>query len=431
MEELEGLEVFKFGGASVKSAEAVRNVHAILASQPNKPRVVIISAMGKTTNALEEVVELAMQNDTSFLDKLDEVAVFHRRIIDDLFEETRPSLEGELALLLQGVKAHLEARNRNNHDYLYDQVIALGELYSTTIISHYLNAQGLNNQWFDARKLVKTDYRYREAQVDWVRSSSQIQQSMQAYFSNSTGSIAITQGFIGGADSLNATTLGREGSDYSAAIFAYALGAESVSIWKDVPGVLNADPRKFEHTQQLAEISFREAIELAYYGASVIHPKTIKPLQNRNIPLWVKSFVNWEERGTLISQNTDFDAAIPSFISKGNQQLISFSARDFSFIVEEHLSELFNHFSACKVHVNMMQNSAINFTICADESAQKFEALRALIQPHYEVRYNSGLELLTIRHYDEATIGKLTAGKQKFMEQRTRHTYRVVLGPTD
>lgn len=420
--------VFKFGGASVKSAEAIENVAHILKQYPQKNIVVVISAIGKTTNAFEGVWRhLIAKKPQVAKAQFEEIWNDHQAIVQSLFASTPPVLAAKLKNYREQIETLISGGNAAQPDYLYDQLVSFGELFSTTIIAAYLQETGIENQWFDARSIIKTDYAYRHGNVDWVKTKAQVLKNILPYFTQGEGQCAITQGFIGGADALNTTTLGREGSDYSAAILAYSLDADAIYIWKDVPGVLNADPKLFDNVAKRDEISYKEAIELAYYGASVIHPKTVKPLQNKSIPLWVKSFVQPELPGTLIHENSTRDAEMPAFITKANQRLLSLATKDFSFIVEEHLSEIFHLFAQHKASINMMQNSAINFSVAVDDVPERLNPLIEALHRNYAVRFNSGLELLTIRHYNETIIKQLTSGRQKLMEQRTRHTYRVVM----
>ena len=422
------VSVFKFGGASVKDARSVANVKAILEKYNADKIAVVVSAMGKTTNAFEKVWKsINEKNRIQAGEELKQIEDFHLAIVEELFPENALKIKIAIQKILEIPKDAIEGKINGKPDYIYDQIVSCGELLSSTIVSHYLNANDTSNQWFDARTIIKTDYHFRSAHVDWPKTQLQVEQTLQSFFQLGDSKIAVTQGFIGGADSLNTTTLGREGSDYSAAILAFALNANQVLIWKDVPGVLNADPKFFPEAEKLDEISYKEAIELAYYGASVIHPKTLQPLQNKKIPLWVKSFKSPEEKGTLIHENTAFDSSRPSFIIKHNQRLISLATKDFSFIVEEHLSEIFHLFAQHKVTINMMQNSAINFSVSVDDDLLRLNALVEELSGKYTIRFNTGLDLLTIRHYDKPTRKKLTANKSILMEQRTRNTYRVVL----
>jgi aspartate kinase len=343
----------------------------------------------------------------------------------DLFQERHYAAYNAVEEVFEGLRARFNQPFPENFDFEYDQIVSLGELLSTQIISAFLNEQGHATRWADSRLLIRTDNRYREGNVDWKKTEELIRERLIPAFEHND--ILVTQGFIGATGEGFTTTLGREGSDYSAGILAYCTDAESVTIWKDVPGMVNADPKHFENTVKLDQISFREAIELSYYGASVIHPKTIKPLQNKGIPLYVKSFLQPEAEGTVIQESTANDHLIPSFIVMKNQVLFSINRRDFSFIVEEHLSDIFKRFASIGVKINLMQNSALNFSILADRSKTDPEKVIAHFTDNYEVRYNEGLELVTIRHYDAATLAMLSEGKETLVEQRTRHTARLVL----
>ena len=421
------MKVFKFGGASVKDAESVRNVARIVKEYSSEPLVVVVSAMGKSTNAMEAVHRAVFAKDHEAVTKaLDVVKDFHFKIIEELFEDSalvHSVIDNIFKELEQFVGGFIQPKS----DYIYDQVVSIGELISTQIISHYLNACDLENLWFDARKLIKTDYNYREGHVDWNRTQTQVNETIGSYLMEGHGRIAITQGFIGGADNLNTTTLGREGSDYSAAILAWCLPTTDVTIWKDVPGVLNADPRYFEETSKRPQISYKEAIELAYYGASVIHPKTIQPLQDKKIKLFVKSFINPLDSGTLISEDQSKDGDQPALILKPNQRLISIATRDFAFIVEENIRDIFEHFSQHKVKVNLVQNSAINFSVSVDDHPEHLQSLISELQQHYKVLYNDDLDLLTIRHYTPEIIEQFTSLRTVLVEQKTRLTYRALL----
>lgn len=417
------INVFKFGGASVKDAEAVRNVANILRRYPDRKLMVIISAMGKTTNALErllQVVNKPSERNRELLFIYD----FHHNIVTELFDDNAKFPE-EFDDIFNAFGKFLDSLMFDDEDFAYDQVVSFGEVLSTLIISNYLDHAGIQNKWLDARELIATDNTYREAVVDWITTEKAIREGVLPRFEEMN--VCISQGFIGYCQQGFTTTLGREGSDFSAAIFAYALDAQDVTIWKDVPGMLNADPKWFDDTKRLDKISYREAIELSYYGATVIHPKTLKPLQNKSIPLYVKSFLRPEERGSEIQKSTVSDALIPSFIFKMEQVLISITPRDFSFIVEENISQLYGIFAQHGVKINLMQNSALNFSVCVDYDAKKFEHLIAALQENYNVLYNSDLELVTIRHYDSDTINRVTKGKEILVEQRSRQTARMVM----
>ena len=424
------LKVFKFGGASVKDADSVRNVAEILQKNAPEKLVVIVSAMGKTTNALEKVLTAWYENDERLTAFLQDVISYHEEIIKALFPDKNHPVYFKTDLLFGELEGNLSTLPTLNYDFDYDQVVSFGELISTTIISEFLINQSFNCQWFDVRELIRTDETWREGKVEWETTGSQIKAKVSSFL-NSTESkpiIAITQGFLGATAEGATTTLGREGSDYTASVFAYVLQAEEMVIWKDVPGLLNADPKYFSITEKLASISYREAIELAYYGATVIHPKTIKPLQNKDIPLRIKSFVDPLSEGTLIHQNTSADSLIPSFIFKVNQVLISISARDFSFIDEQSLSEILAVFASNSIHISLMQNSAISFSVCVDFNERRLSQLFEALGKDYKVRYNTGLELITIRHYDQATIDRvLEDGKTVLLEMRSRLTAQFVV----
>jgi len=421
------MKVFKFGGASVKDAEAVKNVANII-NLYGENLVIVVSAMGKTTNAMEKIAEAYFSKKVAETESLvNEVIEFHKNIFTNLGLENSIS-PNSVERLFTELKQKTKQEPTANFDYEYDQIVSFGELMSTTIISEYLNSIGKNCGWFDARKIIRTDDKHREAKVDWETTKENIFTTIDAYFSvRGKQLIAITQGFIGHNTQEQTTTLGREGSDFSASILAWCLNAEEVIIWKDVPGVLNADPKYFDDCKKLNKISFREAIELSYFGASVIHPKTIKPLQNLGIPLFVKSFINPKEAGTEIQSSLENDTLIPSFIFKQNQILISISPKDFSFIAEDNLSEIFECFSKIGIKISLMQNSAISFSVCVDNDSNRIDKILEMLSESYSVKYNDGLELLTIRHYDDATIQKLITDKEVLVEQKSRHTARFVM----
>lgn len=413
------MRIFKFGGASVRDADSVRNAASILKAY-SPPYVVVVSAMGKTTNALEKLTDCFIGRSGELWDVFEEIRAYHNGIVQELFDENKAEILQQLDAVFNNMKKALSGKPQHDYDRTYDETVSCGELLSTRILSAWLNASGIENDWLDARQLLITDACHREGRIDWEKTGSRVCAAI-------SGGVAVTQGFIGATEDGTPTTLGREGSDYTAAILAYLLDAKELIIWKDVPGMLNANPKWFKNTRKLGNISYREAIELAFYGASVIHPKTIKPLQNKGIPLWIKSFVNPNETGTLINDNTAADDLIPSYIFKPGQVLLSISPRDFTFIVEENLSDIFSHFSQHRVHINLMQNSAINFTVCANDEERKINALVDDLQKTYKVLFNRKVELLTVRHYDEQTLRQLTRGKQILMEQKTRHTARLVL----
>jgi aspartate kinase len=424
------LKVFKFGGASVKDADSVRNVATILRNHAPEKLVVIVSAMGKTTNALEKALHAWYENDERLSAFIEDTITYHQEIINALFPDKSHPAHFKTNLLFGELEGHLFTPPSLNYDFDYDQVVSFGELISTTIISEFLESEGFNSQWFDVRDMIRTDGNWREGKVDWETSEKLIREKTGIFLKNTATkpAIVLTQGFLGSTAEGFTTTLGREGSDYSAAIYAYALDAEEMVIWKDVPGLLNADPKYFSVTEKLASISYREAIELSYYGATIIHPKTIKPLQNKDIPLRIKSFVHPEEEGSIIHQDTTSDSLIPSFIFKVEQVLISIIPKDFSFIDELSLSEILAVFAHNSIHISLMQNSAISFSVCVDNNERKLSQLFDELGKNYKIRYNKGLELITIRHYDQATIDRVMEdGKSILLEMKSRLTAQFVV----
>ncbi|MDD2411762.1 MAG: aspartate kinase [Bacteroidales bacterium] len=421
------MRVFKFGGASISSKQAIDNVLDIIKNHASGNLVVVISAMGKMTNALEVLMKAHHENLKENLKKqYAEIAQYHLSIADDLFGDN-DELKKNTGYLLKQLDYQLEKEPTENYDYDYDQIVSFGELLSTQLISDYFNYKGLKNKLFDARFLIRTEDTYREARVEWDKTSEKVQQQIGGFFKNSDSKIAITQGFIGATAEHNTTTLGREGSDYTAAIIAYTMDAKDVTIWKDVPGLLNADPKYFPDAVLLNEIPYREAIELAFYGASVIHPKTIKPLQNKQIPLYVKSFINPSHEGSLIQGNL-LQNTIPCYIFKRNQVLLSIIPKDFSFIEEENFSLIFGLFAHFGIRINLMQNSAISFTVCADYNPNQFQALVDELNTEFSVRYNLNMELITIRNYDDETIDRILNQRKVYFEQKSRSTIQMVVG---
>lgn len=414
--------VFKFGGASVKNADAVRNIAGILKEQKGHI-IVVISAMGKTTNRLENVIEKYTTKDAPGLQsEVDELKKYHYEIIDDLFDNKNHPVYNDTEKLLNDLQRELDREPSLSFDHDYDQIICFGELLSTTIISHYLREQKLNAEWRDVRFSVKTNNAYREARVNWELT----RELATEQFKFGKNQILVTQGFLGSTRDNITTTLGREGSDYTGAILAHVLKAKKLVIWKDVPGVLNADPKWFDDTVLLPELSYRDAIELAYYGASVIHPKTIKPLQNKNINLHVKSFKNPEANGTVIS-NVDYEKLVPSFIFKMDQVLIRILPKDFSFIAEDHLQTIFGILSENRVKINVMQNSALKFMICVNNDKRKVPAIVDQLENQFKVSYETGLELITIRYFDESTIERVMINKDLILEYRDAQNIQLVV----
>jgi aspartate kinase len=414
------MKIFKFGGASVKDADGVKNVLNVLKTVGHEDVLIVVSAMGKMTNALELVITNYFDKSTEFNASLQEVKKYHNQILMDLFDDEDNDVFFAVNSHLADLEYFLRSNKSPNYSFVYDQVISYGELISTTIVSHYFNEQGLNNNWIDVRNFIKTDNNYRDGNVDWEQTQKLISKGIKKKNLN------ITQGFLGSDENNFTTTLGREGSDYTAAIFAYCLGAESVTIWKDVPGVMNADPRYFENAILLNQISYREAIELAFYGASVIHPKTLQPLQRKEIPLFVKSFINPLLPGTSVSKGADLDPLIPCFIIKKNQLLLSLSSLDFSFMMEDHMSEIFALFSEHKIKVNLIQNSAISFSVCIEDKYGNFNPLKTSLSKKFKVSYNENVSLYTVRHFDEEALQIVEKNKTILLKQISRGTLQVV-----
>ncbi len=414
------MKVFKFGGASVKDAEGVKNVVSVLNKVGKENTLVVVSAMGKTTNALEVVIEQYRDKSPNLNKSIQDLINSHDGILTDLFGNPQHSIFDKIKAIFADLQTMLDRNKSPKYDYIYDQVVSYGEIISTTILSAYLEHVGYKNQWLDARSLVKTDSTYRDAKVDWEATQEAVVAAVDKK------SLSITQGFIGADTNNFTTTLGREGSDYSAAIFAYCLNAESVSIWKDVPGVLNGDPRVFKDTQLLNQISYEEAIELAFYGASVIHPKTLQPLQQKEIPLYVKSFINPENPGTAVSKGQTLEPFVPCFIVKKNQVLISLSSLDFSFIVEENISEVFSLFHKYQIKVDLIQNSAISFSVCVDNKFGHLQELINELKAKFKVSFEEGVSLYTIRHFNDAAAKSLEAGNEILLKQLGTETYQIV-----
>lgn len=419
------MQIFKFGGASVKDAQGVKNLVRVLKTVDYKNTLIVISAMGKTTNALERVVHDYFQNKPALQSSLQEVKKFHNTIMMELFDTDTSKIEPhpifkKVDALFNELGNILKSNKSPDYNFVYDQVVGFGELVSTTIVSAYLNEVSVKNTWVDVRPLIKTDSYYRRANVDWEHTQKNIIKGIDPSILN------ITQGFLGSDANNFTTTLGREGSDYTAAIFAYCLNAESVTIWKDVEGVLNADPRYFENARLLNNISYREAIELAFYGATVIHPKTLQPLQRKEIPLFVKSFLHPELPGTKISKDPKLNPQTPCFILKRNQVLISLSSLDFSYIVEENISHIFNLLHQHKMKVDAIQNSAISFSVCFEDIYQNLEDLLQELKAKFKVNCHKNVSLYTIRHYTDKTISDIEKDKTLLLKQLTPETIQLV-----
>lgn len=413
------MKVFKFGGASVKDADGIKNVYDVLEKVGHEDVLLVISAMGKTTNAFEVVIKNYFDKSPELQASVQEVKKYHNQILMDLFEDENNAVFGAVNAIFADLESFLQHNKSPNYNFVYDQVVSLGEVLSTTVVSHYFNSQGLKNQWIDVREYIKTDNTYRDAIVDWDLTQKNIKGLKKK-------TLNITQGFLGSDENGFTTTLGREGSDYTAAIFAYCLNAENVTIWKDVPGVLNADPRYFENAILLNQISYREAIELAFYGATVIHPKTLQPLQKKEIPLFVKSFVNPLLPGTRVSKGADLEPQASCFIVKKNQLLISLSSLDFSFIMEENISEIFMLLHKYKIKVTLIQNTAISFSICVEDKFGNFPELKAILSKKFQVTYNENVSLYTIRHFTETSADAVAKGKDVLVKQISRETLQLV-----
>ncbi len=415
------MRIFKFGGASVKDADAVKNMVEVLKGTGYENTFVVVSAMGKTTNAMEAIVNAYFNDRKSMSAAIKEVVDFHKNVVDELFPEGDHPVLDEVDALFEEVRGFLAWNKSPHYNFVYDQVVGYGELLSTVIISEYLNKAGVTNTWIDVRNLIKTDANYRDVKIYWERTQELINEKIDK------NKLYITQGFLGSDDNNFTTTLGREGSDYTAAILAYCLNAESVTIWKDVPGVLNADPRHFEETRLLNKISYREAIELAFYGASVIHPKTLQPLQRKEIPLFVKSFLKPENTGTMVGKGMGIEPEIPCFIVKKDQVLMKLSSLDFSFIVEDSISDLFKLLHDYRMKVDLIQNSAISFSVCVDNKFGKLEELLEILQRKFKVIHHENVSLYTIRHFNNEAIKSLENGREVLLEQRGKETVQLVV----
>jgi aspartate kinase len=417
--------VFKFGGASVKDADAVRNLKHILEDEDRSDLMLVISAMGKTTNGIEKVLKNFREADGHLpISALKELMEYHENIMMDLFkgDTSHPIFEAVTQLFLD---LYLNLQETGyDYDYQYDQTISFGEMLSTTIISAYLNDNGIANKLLDARQYIITDHTFRAANVDFDESRLKIQKLQEEH----DGTMYITQGFIGSSTKpVVTTTLGREGSDYTGAIFANLLDAKELSVWKDVDGVRNADPKRFPHTEKIPHLSYSEATELTFYGASVLHPKTTKPLQNKNIPLKVRCFLDASLEPTIVDGTDQFIKYIPSFIVKDNQTLVTIRPRDYSFMNEQNLGILFAMLNELNIHANMIQTSALNLSICFDENERKLTQLIVSLEQSFIIRYNNGLQLFTIRHYKNGIEKEFIKGKQVFVEQRSRSTLQLVI----
>ena len=417
------MKVFKFGGASVKDADGMRNVASIIEKYNDGKLLVVVSALGKTTNALEDVVKAYISNNGEAKILIEKIKQSHFDICKDLFEDKNHPVYDQLNNFFVEMEWQIEEERMEEYNYVYDQIVSVGELLSTTVLSHYINEIGIKNTWLDVRDVIKTDDTYREGNVNWLKTTELIQEKVLSILENS---IVITQGFLGSTPENCTTTLGREGSDYTAAIFTNILNAENQTIWKDVPGVLSGDPRKFTDAVLLEEISYLEAVEMTFYGASVIHPKTIKPLQNKGIPLLVKSFIHPENKGTIVG--TKNSASLPPVrVVKEDQCLLTFHTKNFSFIAEEVISDLLSAFAAANFKMNMMQNGAISFQACVDNIPEKIAKVKKAIEHEFDIDQNENLTLLTIRHYNEEVIASHKMNKKAIIEQKRHTTWQGLL----
>ena len=415
------MRVFKFGGASVKDADGIRNLVKVLEETGHQNTFLVLSAMGKMTNAMEAVVKAYFNKRVGLKNAFEEVVLYHQTILEALFEDKKHPVYQKVNLLFEEVHGFLAWNKSPNYSFVYDQVVGYGELLSTTIVSMYLNEVGIKNYWMDIRDFIKTNDNYRDGRVNWEKTQQLISEGVDK------NKLYITQGFLASNDNNFTTTLGREGSDYTAAILAYCLNANSVTIWKDVPGVLNADPRYFEETSLLNKISYREAIELAFYGASVIHPKTLQPLQRKEIPLHVKSFINPKDAGTTVGKGIKIEPEIPCFIVKKNQVLMKLSSLDFSFIVEDSIGDLFKLLHDYKMKVDLIQNSAISFSVCVDNKFNRLNDLLDQLSGKFKVVCHEDVSLYTIRHFNSDAIKSLQNGRDVLLEQRGKETLQIVV----
>ena len=413
------MDIFKFGGASVKDASGVKNVLQVLKKTGVDDKLIVVSAMGKMTNAFELVISEYLQTGNIPGDSLNYIKDYHYQLSEELFGASEGIVFNKINEFFKELQNFMKHNKSAQYDFVYDQIVCYGELISTTIVSEYLKSQAIDHTWIDARNYIKTDSTYRDATVNW-------QETQENISGLKPGKLYLTQGFIGTDANNFTTTLGREGSDYTAAIFAYCLNAEKVTIWKDVPGVLNGDPRVFENSTLLNQISYEEAIELAFYGASVIHPKTLQPLQRKEIPLFVRSFLDPDGKGTAVSKGQTLIPAIPCFIVKKNQVLISLSSLDFSFMVEENISEIFRLFHLYQMKVDLIQNSAISFSVCVDNRFNNLEKLIQHLKARFKVDYLTEVSLYTIRHFDDNAINSLEKDKDVLLKQVTHNTVQLV-----
>ena len=413
------MKVFKFGGASIKDASSIKNILKIISSYNDEKLIIVVSAMGKTTNALEIVVDNYFNNKTELQSSILDVFNFHSEIMVDLFKKNDPVFF-ETSKLFEKLKSFIKSNKSPSYSFVYDQIVSVGEIISSNIIHHFLLNNNIDCSLIDARNCIKTNSKYRGGKVQWDATNKKVKEAI------TKTNINITQGFIGSDKNNFTVTLGREGSDYSAAIFAYVLNAESLSIWKDVPGLLNADPKFFSNTKLLNQISYSETIELAFYGASIIHPKTLQPLQKKEIPLHVKSFKNPKSKGTIISKEIEIEPLVPCYIFKENLILIKLSSLDFSFMVEDNISNIFKELHDFKMKVDVIQNSAISFSVCFFDKYNNIDALVKNLEGKFKIEMHKNVSLFTIRHFNEKSIKKVSNKRKLVLEQRTEKTVRLI-----
>lgn len=413
------MKVFKFGGASVKNSDSIRNIVEIIRSYGTNELIVVVSAMDKTTNALENVLELYLKNNQEYLQKIDQIFIFHDKICRDLFPKNHNVFSG-LKNIITKLVSFLKNNKSPNYSFVYDQTVSYGELISTFIINSYFIEEKLKTNFIDARNCIKTDSNYRGGNIIWDKTNENIRDNIKI------NELNLTQGFIASDKNNFNVTLGREGSDYSAAIFAFAVNAESLTIWKDVKGLLNGDPKYFKNTELIKTISYSEAIELAFYGASVIHPKTLQPLQKKEIPLYVKSFEKPDQNGTEINKNLELSPKVPCYIFKNKMIFIKIFSLDFSFAIDENLSHIFKKIDECKMKVDVIQNSAISFSICLNDKYDQIDNLLKNLQEKFKIEVFKNTSLYTIRHFDEKSIEVVSKGKKLLLEQRTEKTVKLI-----
>ena len=413
------MKVFKFGGASVKNSDSIRNIVEIIRSYGTNELIVVVSAMDKTTNALENVLELYLKNNQEYLQKIDQIFIFHDKICRNLFPKNHNVFSG-LKNIVTKLVSFLKNNKSPNYSFVYDQTVSYGELISTFIINSYFIEEKLKTNFIDARNCIKTDSNYRGGNIIWDKTNENIRDNIKI------NELNLTQGFIASDKNNFNVTLGREGSDYSAAIFAFAVNAESLTIWKDVKGLLNGDPKYFKNTELIKTISYSEAIELAFYGASVIHPKTLQPLQKKEIPLYVKSFEKPDQNGTEINKNLELSPKVPCYIFKNKMIFIKIFSLDFSFAIDENLSHIFKKIDECKMKVDVIQNSAISFSICLNDKYDQIDNLLKNLQEKFKIEVFKNTSLYTIRHFDEKSIEAVSKGKKLLLEQRTEKTVKLI-----